>query len=216
MSQVPRPWSRPSRSARVKGSVVQGWPSTGTTSVWPERTTPPAAAGPTQRERARPCRRWRRGRGAGDAEAGEIVLDEADEVEVASGWRPSGRRRDGPASRAGESVGMVDPSNARPICGRAGAASTRQFPVVASGFLLFSEGDAPAGRGSGRQPARETEPPGGLPHARRTRAGPRGLGPPDGVRHPRRGGARGQRRQLLDRRRASCSGSSARAARASR
>ena len=57
----------------------------------------------------------------------------------------------------------------------------------------------PSGEGPGRQPARETEAPGGLPHARRTRTGPGGFRPPDGVRHARRRGACGQRRQLLDR-----------------
>jgi hypothetical protein len=47
MSAAPRPYSLPSRSVRAKGSEVQGWPSTGTTSVWPDSTTPPATAGPT-------------------------------------------------------------------------------------------------------------------------------------------------------------------------
>ena len=46
MSQVPRPYSRPSRSVSTHGSLDHGWPSTGTTSVWPERTTPPSTAGP--------------------------------------------------------------------------------------------------------------------------------------------------------------------------
>ena len=35
---------RLSRSAN--GSPLQAWPSTGTTSVWPERTTPPSTCGP--------------------------------------------------------------------------------------------------------------------------------------------------------------------------
>ena len=51
MSQVPRPCRRPARSARRKGSLVQSWPATGTTSVWPERTTPPATGGPTRARR---------------------------------------------------------------------------------------------------------------------------------------------------------------------
>ena len=46
MSQVPRPKSRPSRAVSAKGSLVQAWPSTGTTSVWPESTMPPAISGP--------------------------------------------------------------------------------------------------------------------------------------------------------------------------
>src|SRR5882672_3420763 len=46
MSQVPRPWYLPSLSARVHGSVSQGWPSTGTTSVWPLSTTPSFTLGP--------------------------------------------------------------------------------------------------------------------------------------------------------------------------
>ena len=36
----------PSRSVRVKGSVAQSWPSTGTTSVWPDSMTPGTPAGP--------------------------------------------------------------------------------------------------------------------------------------------------------------------------
>ncbi len=46
MSEVPRPKSLPPRSTTVKGSVSQGWPSTGTTSVWPDSTMPPAMSGP--------------------------------------------------------------------------------------------------------------------------------------------------------------------------
>ncbi len=46
MSQVPRPYRRPSRRVTVKGSEVQGWPSTGTTSVWPDSTMPPSTIGP--------------------------------------------------------------------------------------------------------------------------------------------------------------------------
>ena len=41
MSQLPRAYSRPSRSVRVKGSLDQSWPSTGTVSVWPDRAMPP-------------------------------------------------------------------------------------------------------------------------------------------------------------------------------
>ena len=44
MSQVPRPYSRPSRITGLNGSVVQFWPSTGTTSVWPDSTMPPSVA----------------------------------------------------------------------------------------------------------------------------------------------------------------------------
>ncbi len=41
MSQLPRPYRRPSFSTSLNGSVLQSWPSTGTTSVWPDRTMPP-------------------------------------------------------------------------------------------------------------------------------------------------------------------------------
>ena len=41
MSAAPRPNSRSSRITGVNGSVDQSWPSTGTTSVWPESTRPP-------------------------------------------------------------------------------------------------------------------------------------------------------------------------------
>ena len=37
---------RSPRSVSSKGLLVQGWPSTGTTSVWPESTMPPAMSGP--------------------------------------------------------------------------------------------------------------------------------------------------------------------------
>ncbi len=40
MSAVPRPYRRPSRICASNGSVSQGWPSTGTTSVWPDSTSP--------------------------------------------------------------------------------------------------------------------------------------------------------------------------------
>ena len=46
MSAVPRPYSLPSRSTIVKGSVSQAWLVTGTTSVWPDRPMPPTPAGP--------------------------------------------------------------------------------------------------------------------------------------------------------------------------
>ena len=41
MSVAPRPYSRSPLTVAVNGSESQGWPSTGTTSVWPERTMPP-------------------------------------------------------------------------------------------------------------------------------------------------------------------------------
>ncbi|KAK7199596.1 hypothetical protein NESM_000940700 [Novymonas esmeraldas] len=44
MSQAPRPYSLPSLSTMVKGSLSHAWPSTGTTSVWPDSTTPPCVA----------------------------------------------------------------------------------------------------------------------------------------------------------------------------
>src|SRR6187551_3019007 len=47
MSHVPRPWYLPSLSVSVQGSVSHGWPSTGTTSLWPDRTTPSLTLGPT-------------------------------------------------------------------------------------------------------------------------------------------------------------------------
>ena len=51
MSVTPRPYSRSSRRVATNGSVSHGWPSTGTTSVWPERTMPPSVALPS-RERS--------------------------------------------------------------------------------------------------------------------------------------------------------------------
>ena len=42
-----RPLSARTRAARrAKGSLDQSWPSTGTTSVWPESITPPGSGGP--------------------------------------------------------------------------------------------------------------------------------------------------------------------------
>ena len=46
MSTAPRPNALPSATRSVNGSEVQLWPATGTTSVCPERTTPPIPAGP--------------------------------------------------------------------------------------------------------------------------------------------------------------------------
>ncbi len=48
MSAEPRPCRRPSRSVSVQGSLLQSWPSTGTTSVCPDSTTPPATSGPME------------------------------------------------------------------------------------------------------------------------------------------------------------------------
>ena len=47
MSQAPRPYSRPSACLRRKGSLDQVCPSTGTTSVWPDRMKPGTSVGPT-------------------------------------------------------------------------------------------------------------------------------------------------------------------------
>ena len=46
MSVVPRPYRRPSASHGANGSADQSWPSTGTTSVWPDRMMPGTSAGP--------------------------------------------------------------------------------------------------------------------------------------------------------------------------
>src|SRR5512139_3338966 len=51
MSQVPRPWYLRSFKVSVQGSVSHGWPSTGTTSVWPDSTTPSFTLGPTVAKR---------------------------------------------------------------------------------------------------------------------------------------------------------------------
>ncbi len=46
MSQTPRPTRRSSTSMACQGSESHGWPSTGTTSVWPDSTMPPSIGGP--------------------------------------------------------------------------------------------------------------------------------------------------------------------------
>ncbi len=46
MSAVPRPISRPSLRRMRNGSALQAWPSTGTTSTWPDSAMPPGPAGP--------------------------------------------------------------------------------------------------------------------------------------------------------------------------
>ena len=46
MSVVPRPNTRSPARVSANGSRVQGWPSTGTTSVWPESMMPGASRGP--------------------------------------------------------------------------------------------------------------------------------------------------------------------------
>ncbi len=48
MSVTPRPYRRPSLTVTVNGSVSHGWPSTGTTSVWPDSTMPPCVALPSR------------------------------------------------------------------------------------------------------------------------------------------------------------------------
>ena len=44
ISVLLRPYSLPSLSTIVKGSESHFWPSTGTTSVWPDSTMPPCVA----------------------------------------------------------------------------------------------------------------------------------------------------------------------------
>ncbi len=46
MSTAPRPMARPFSTRSRKGSPLHSWPSTGTQSVWPDRTTPPSVFGP--------------------------------------------------------------------------------------------------------------------------------------------------------------------------
>ncbi len=46
MSAVPRPNSLPSAARSANGSLCQSWPSTGTTSVWPDSMMPPMPGGP--------------------------------------------------------------------------------------------------------------------------------------------------------------------------
>ena len=47
MSVTPRPWTLSPIGVATNGFVSHGWPSTGTTSVCPERTTPPSVALPS-------------------------------------------------------------------------------------------------------------------------------------------------------------------------
>ena len=60
MSVTPRPTSLSSRSVTSKGGVSHGCPSTGTTSVWPDRTMPPVVALPSRAGRVanRLALRW--------------------------------------------------------------------------------------------------------------------------------------------------------------
>ena len=93
---------------------------------------------------------------------------------------------------------MVVPSMTAQSAGRPGQGQAA-VPGCRAGFLLFSERNAPAGPGRPDRMARATAVLRGLIECSTARAGPGGLRPQDGVRHPRRRGPRGQRRELLDR-----------------
>ena len=82
MSQAPRPYSLPSRSTSVNGSVSHAWLVTGTTSVWPESAMPPTSAGPMVANRLAFCPSARRHAHAVDAMAAQITLDEFDDRDV--------------------------------------------------------------------------------------------------------------------------------------
>ena len=82
MSLVPRPWSRPPRSARRKGSLVQSCPSTGTTSVCPESTTPPGTFGPTSATSAALVPVGSGTRSVSTPWPAEVALREVDQVQV--------------------------------------------------------------------------------------------------------------------------------------
>ncbi len=92
---------RAARRARVRtnGSLLQGWPSTGTTSVWPDSTTPPgtgrADGWPSGCSWSR--RRWAPG-ASGTPRSAEIGLDPFDQR---AGWTAARWCRSPPASRAG-------------------------------------------------------------------------------------------------------------------
>src|SRR5579859_3699763 len=51
MSQAPRPNSLSPRISGWNGSLDHSWPSTGTTSVWPDNTVPPSRSGPSVAKR---------------------------------------------------------------------------------------------------------------------------------------------------------------------
>ena len=51
ISDVPRPKSFPDSCDILKGALVHSCPSIGTTSVWPDRTTPPISCGPIVHQR---------------------------------------------------------------------------------------------------------------------------------------------------------------------
>ena len=82
MSDEPRPKSRPSRSVSAKGSLDQGWPSTGTTSVWPDRMAPPATFGPDRRDEVGLGAVLVGNQTAFDAVPGEIAAHVVDQREI--------------------------------------------------------------------------------------------------------------------------------------
>ena len=81
MSAAPRPYRRPSRATQVEG-IAQTWPSTGTTSVWPDSTSPAPSAGPTLANRLALVPAGAEYQLGGDAEPVEIVAHELDQGQV--------------------------------------------------------------------------------------------------------------------------------------
>ena len=75
MSEVPRPKRVSPLRVRVNGSVTQGWPSTGTTSVWPDRIMPPCGFGAYAGEEVALFTIRRGDAGAGDFFGSEDGLD---------------------------------------------------------------------------------------------------------------------------------------------
>ncbi|MCL6644354.1 MAG: YceI family protein [Dehalococcoidia bacterium] len=118
-------WSNPSRSTRTKGSLVQGCPSTGTTSVWPERTIPPSRSGPSAAKRfaLRPASsQVRRIRApSGSSRPRTYPMSSRLDSRLTVGNETSARRISTAEARCGEAVLMVARAKA-PSIGSARAA----------------------------------------------------------------------------------------------
>ena len=151
MSAAPRPCRRPSRSTQTNGSLDQSWPSTGTTSVWPDSTRPGAIRRPDRGDQiglAAAVVEHQLGR---DAQTVEVVADEIDQREV------------------GVAAGGVEPDQPRQHLGRgqracsghailAGDRSKVRWTIGAAGRAVMSPGTVSAPRRTGARPQKAAGP----------------------------------------------------------
>ena len=158
MSAAPRPWSRPPSARRMKGSLVQVWPATSTTSPCAASSTPPgASAGPSTA-----CRTCVPGRvpsctRTSAPASSRTVGDVGDQLAVAA----AGDRR--PGDQAGQERGRVRRRHRRgqgPSRPRSppGSAARRPRPVASARRLSSRASPMIIGRGVARDRAGHERP----------------------------------------------------------